>query len=261
MKNWKDYVGFQPITPLRIGDEVGAHYVFVMKVLKHENNSLSMSIIKELLPAEEYKYTKDEIGTVVESILSEFPTWDELEKVDVKDKKQWFFGFGSYNKIVDGARVLVKNYIELKLPWYQKDEVDNEKLQYIKQLKKDSKKLSDVEFESKHNIPKNEAKWLTNINTTFGFIPFRIPLPYIHGESKQDQLDVYNYCRIGNKIAAQTRRGVGRTKAKIENLVSVFYKGDSPYDVPLIVSEYKGKYAVYKHPDFEKYGFTVNKED
>lgn len=261
MKNWKDYVGFQPrVKNQKVFDESG-HFVFVLRVVKSEENSISMVIEKELIPPEQYKYTKNEVGGVVESILTEFPKWDTLEKFDDYNVKKWFYGFGSYSKIVDGDRIHVKNYIELKLPWYQKDEVDSEKLHHIKELKKDSKKLSDEEFELKHNIPKYDAKWLTKINTTFGFIPFRIPLPYAYRESKQDQLDFYNYCRIGNQIAKQSRRGVGKKKIRIENLTSVFYKGDSPYDVPVIVSEFQGKYAVYKHPDFEKYGFVVGTHD
>jgi hypothetical protein len=257
MKNWKDYVGLQgTVSNKTNGDK---HFVFLLKLIKSEENAISLSIVKELIPIEEYKYTSDEIGSVVENILAEFPVWDKWEKLDGKNEKKWFYGLGSYKKIVDGEKIHVKNYIELKLPWYQKDDIDNEKLQYIKEMKKDSKKLSDEEFEAKHNIPKDDAEWLTKTNTIFGFIPFRIPLPYIYRESKQDELDFYNYKRIGNQIASQTRRGVGETKVKIENLTSVFYLGHSPYDVPLIVSECDGFYAIVKHPDFEKYGFVVEK--
>lgn len=261
MKNWKDYVGFQPRVQNKFGET--GNFVFVLRVIKNEENALSITIEKKHLLVEEYKYTKDEVGNVVESILSEFPTWNKWEKLDTDNVKKWFYGFGSYSKIVHGDRIHVKNYIELNIPWYRKDEVDSEKRQYIKELKKDSKKLSDEEFESKHNIPKDDAKWLIENHTTFGVIPFRIPLPYIYRESKQDELDCYNYKRIGNEIAKQSRRGFGKTKVRIENLTSVFYKGESPnsalYDVPVIVHEFEGKYAVIKHPDFEKYGFIVEK--
>jgi hypothetical protein len=258
MKNWKDYVGFQPrVENKKVFGENG-NFVFVLRVIKNEENALSITIEKQHILAEEYKYTKDEVGSVVETILSEFPKWEKWLDADEENVKKWFYGFGSYSKIVDGDRIHLKNYIQLNIPWYRKDEVDNEKRQYIKELKKDSKKLSDEEFESKHNIPKDDAKWLIENHPTFGVIPFRIPLPYIYRESKQDELDFYNYCRIGNEIAKQSRRGFGKSKVRIENLTSVFYQGSTPYDVPVFVHEFEGKYAVIKHPDFEKYGFVVN---
>ena len=265
MKNWKDYVGLQTSVPNVTSDALGGHYIFVMKVTKKEENALSITIEKELIPFEEYKYTKDEIGNVIESILSEFPKWDKWEKFEGEDTKTWNFGFGPYKKIIDGDRIYVKNHFYIHIPiFWPFDKVDDSEKdmdKFIKELRKDYKKLSDEDFEAKYNIPKSDSKWLRYIPTKLGVISIPVYLPYLFRESAKDRHNLYNYYRMGNKIASQTRRGIGKTKARIENTISVFYKGTSPYDVPLIVSEREGKYAVYKHPDFEKYGFTVDKND
>jgi hypothetical protein len=155
MENWKEYVGFE--SALQNNEEFKGHFTFFIKSIKKEDNGLDISIDKEFIPSEEYKYTIDEIGDVVESILLQFPKWDKW--VDVADRN--------------------------------------------------------------------------------------------------DRSDDLNYMRIYNKIEEQTRRAPLNTKVNIENLTSVFHKGKLPYDVPLFVSEYQGKYAICKHPDFEKYGFVV----
>jgi hypothetical protein len=63
-----------------------------------------------------------------------------------------------------------------------------------------------------------------------------------------------------HRVAKETRRGVAMT-----NWNDVwFYKGGTPYDAPVIVSEYvtnyEPKYYVFIHPNFDKYGFNAARE-
>ena len=58
---------------------------------------------------------------------------------------------------------------------------------------------------------------------------------------------------VANRIAQNTRRGFGNTR--FEDYM--YYNGNNAVDRPIIVSEYKGNYALIKHPSFEKYGFKI----
>lgn len=60
-----------------------------------------------------------------------------------------------------------------------------------------------------------------------------------------------------HEVAKQTRRGVANTVYKNEWREVHFYSGNNMVDRPIIVSELNGKYAIWKHPDFDKYGFVV----
>jgi hypothetical protein len=62
---------------------------------------------------------------------------------------------------------------------------------------------------------------------------------------------------IAFKIQSKSKRGVGNTKYKN----SIYYKGDKLSDSPVIVAECEDRYAVFKHPNFEKYGFVIEKEE
>ena len=55
------------------------------------------------------------------------------------------------------------------------------------------------------------------------------------------------------QVAKDTNRGVATTNYNN----TWFYKGTSPTDSPIIVCGLEDKYYVFKHPDFEKYGFNV----
>ena len=55
------------------------------------------------------------------------------------------------------------------------------------------------------------------------------------------------------QVAKDTNRGVATTNYNN----TWFYKGTSPTDAPIIVCGLEDKYYVFKHPDFEKYGFNV----
>ena len=56
-------------------------------------------------------------------------------------------------------------------------------------------------------------------------------------------------------VARETRRGTAN-----KNWKNVwYYSGQNAFDSPILVAEHNGKYAVVKHPAFEKYGFVMKK--
>lgn len=58
---------------------------------------------------------------------------------------------------------------------------------------------------------------------------------------------------VSFKIKPKCRLGIGNTKYKN----SIYYKGDSVTDSPIIVAEFNDRYAVFKHPNFDTYGFVI----
>ena len=58
--------------------------------------------------------------------------------------------------------------------------------------------------------------------------------------------------RAANQIARQSRRGIAKTEYKR----SIFYRG-SASDAAAIVIERNGKFGIFKHPNFDQYGFTL----
>ena len=71
----------------------------------------------------------------------------------------------------------------------------------------------------------------------------------LNGEDVQQ----FGMNRAANLIARNSRRGAGNTQW--ENVL--FYTGGNSSDCPIIVAEHDGKYGVFKHPQFEKYGFVL----
>lgn len=67
------------------------------------------------------------------------------------------------------------------------------------------------------------------------------------------QLKEIEELRVGNEIAKNALRGVGNTRFRN----SLYYKGDVVGDSPIIVAEHDGKYGIFKHPNFERYGFVL----
>ena len=102
------------------------------------------------------------------------------------------------------------------------------------------------EFEvKKFNMEhKRVRKWY--IDTKFPFIH-----TYIH--DNKVAWDTFNENSVAGKIAQNTRRGFGNTR--FEDYM--YYSGNNAVDRPIIVSEYNGKYALVKHPNFKKYGFRM----
>lgn len=71
--------------------------------------------------------------------------------------------------------------------------------------------------------------------------------------SANDQLKEIQQLQVSNDIAKNALRGVGNTRFKN----SFYYKGDETVDSPIIVAEHDGKYGIFKHPNFERYGFVL----
>lgn len=61
--------------------------------------------------------------------------------------------------------------------------------------------------------------------------------------------------RAGNQVARQSYRGF----AKVEYKNSIFYRGEThhQFDAAVIVAERDGLFGIFKHPDFDQYGFEL----
>lgn len=64
---------------------------------------------------------------------------------------------------------------------------------------------------------------------------------------------LYRERQASNKIAMNTRRGIGNTRFGD----TLFYKGANEYDCPIIVVKKGDLYGIFKHPNFEQYGFNL----
>lgn len=78
-------------------------------------------------------------------------------------------------------------------------------------------------------------------------------------EVRDEQYEFIVVHRIRNRIAQETRRGFGETEFVLGNKQVVMYVGKSKSDAPIIVTEKDNKYAIFKHPNFKKYGFIMEK--
>jgi hypothetical protein len=52
---------------------------------------------------------------------------------------------------------------------------------------------------------------------------------------------------------SKQKRGSPNTRYKN----SQYYKGPSSYDSPVVVGGFEGKFGIFKHPDFDGYGFMI----
>jgi hypothetical protein len=68
-----------------------------------------------------------------------------------------------------------------------------------------------------------------------------------------DELVTVHELKVKNDIATKALRGAGNTKFRN----ALYYKGEQSIDSPVIVAESGGKYGVFKHPNFEKYGYVL----
>ena len=80
--------------------------------------------------------------------------------------------------------------------------------------------------------------------------------PWFRIENTQHMWDMIQTQKVKTSIAKISRRGLGNTQYGN----AIFYKGNSEFDCPVIVSEYNGNYGVFKHPNFEQYGFCLKYE-
>lgn len=74
-----------------------------------------------------------------------------------------------------------------------------------------------------------------------------------------DSNDQFCIQRTRTRIAKESKRGVGNQEIDTDTHKAVFYNGSNSYDSPLIVAEYDNKFALFKHPDFNKYGRVMEK--
>ena len=65
--------------------------------------------------------------------------------------------------------------------------------------------------------------------------------------------NVYERDRERTRVAMNTRRGAANTNFG----TTWFYRGNSMFDQPIMVTEYKSKYAIWRHPKFSDYGFNT----
>ena len=59
--------------------------------------------------------------------------------------------------------------------------------------------------------------------------------------------------RAGTEVARQSRRGIASTEYKH----SIFYCGTNQFDRAVFVTERGGLFGIFKHPNFDQYGFTL----
>ena len=79
------------------------------------------------------------------------------------------------------------------------------------------------------------------------------PIYRIDG-SATGHMEEIQQLQVRNDIAKNALRGAGNTRFKN----SLYYKGDNlNVDSPIIVAEHDGKYGIFKHPNFERYGFVL----
>lgn len=99
----------------------------------------------------------------------------------------------------------------------------------------------------------SESEMLTKVEKTLYEFPFTTISSALGDIQTEIQLN-----RLKNKVALETRRGVANTT--YNNVL--YYRNNIPNleidcDSPLFVLKNGDKYGVYKHPDFDKYGFVV----
>jgi hypothetical protein len=90
-----------------------------------------------------------------------------------------------------------------------------------------------------------EAEMVKEVDTILSsFEPYQ-------ADSVLDQMATDDEVAI--KIEEKCKRGIGNTRYKN----SFYYKGDKKSDSPIIVAEFEDKYGVFKHPNFERYGYVL----
>lgn len=82
------------------------------------------------------------------------------------------------------------------------------------------------------------------------------------GKWVEDQLKTFPIVECENEFALlRAKNNVARQSCRAPANVNYenvwLYKGSSTTDTALFVVEYDGKFAVLKHPHFEKYGFVI----
>jgi hypothetical protein len=79
----------------------------------------------------------------------------------------------------------------------------------------------------------------------------------------KEQFPIILQNKIGVEIANNSKRGIGKTIFESDKGKVIYYNGQSPYDRPIIVSEYVSNdgstgFFAMKHKNFDKYGYILN---
>ena len=65
--------------------------------------------------------------------------------------------------------------------------------------------------------------------------------------------DAISIERAELESVSKQKRGMPKTSYKNAQ----YYKGPSSYDSPVVVGGFEGKFGIFKHPDFDDYGFMI----
>jgi hypothetical protein len=121
---------------------------------------------------------------------------------------------------------------------------------------------------SKIELPIHKHKWKFGLGDYTEYLDDGVTktnerckyLPYMARINIFNRDMFFTNLRIKNQIARKTRRGQGNTQlgyclGKYQKIsMAIYYKGQHCADSPIIVLELDGKYAIFKHPNFESYG-------
>ena len=80
-----------------------------------------------------------------------------------------------------------------------------------------------------------------------------VSIPWYRKVNARERYYFYKEKQASAKIARQNRRGAGNTRFGD----TLFYKGVNEFDCPIIVVKKGDLYGIFKHPDFDKYGFNL----
>lgn len=65
--------------------------------------------------------------------------------------------------------------------------------------------------------------------------------------------DAISIERANLESVSKQKRGMPNTSYKNAR----YYKGPSSYDSPVVVGGFEGKFGIFKHPEFDGYGFMI----
>jgi hypothetical protein len=152
-------------------------------------------------------------------------------------------------KIMDEERITIENYKQ----YVAVQENDIGEIKYLTWLQNsDGLCLTVSELvDCKCNL--NEIEMLAQVEKTL----YEFPVSTINC-TRGEQLQEIQLNKLKNEVAIQTRRGVANKK--FNNVL--YYRSNIPNmkieaDSPIFVLKNGDRYGVFKHPDFNKYGFVV----
>jgi hypothetical protein len=85
MKNWRDYVGYQPLDQYEAPK--GYYVLTAVKPNADGSPSGSFTIIREPIDVSEITLTEDQVGQAVEDVMKSFPKKDIITNIDLEQAK------------------------------------------------------------------------------------------------------------------------------------------------------------------------------